>query len=387
MKAHAFLSASGSKRWLACPPSATFESQFRDKGSVYAAEGTEAHSLAELNLRAFFGELSEVDFGANLRDLQDNSEFYSNEMEDYVQVYIDTVIQKYAEAKHLTADAVILIEAKLDFSPWVPKGFGTGDAVIIADGRMEIIDLKYGKGVPVSAEDNSQMRLYALGAYNSFGLLYEVDAITTTIVQPRLNSISSEDISLTNLLAWGEEVKKIAEKAIKGEGEYCAGEHCQFCKAAVRCKTLSDYNLEIAKYEFAHADELDDADIADIMSRKAMIVKWLNAIDGYALDEAVNNSKVWPGYKLVEGRSNRIIVDREAAVKKLKANGFEDVYKPQELKGITDLEKLTGKKKFTELLAGLIDKPQGKPTLVPESDNRPVWQPENTVEEDFKEEI
>ncbi|MEG0798730.1 MAG: DUF2800 domain-containing protein [Acidaminococcaceae bacterium] len=387
MKAHAFLSASGSKRWLACPPSAAFESQFKDKGSIFAAEGTDAHELAELYLRHRLGEITDVKFNAELHELQNASEYYSPEMEDNVAVYVDTVMQKYAEAQKLTPDAMIIIEGKLDFSPWVPKGFGTGDAVIIADGRMEIIDLKYGKGVPVSAEDNSQLRLYALGAYNSFGLLYAVDAITTTIVQPRLDSISSESLSLGKLLEWGEGVKGVAEMAIKGEGEFCAGKHCQFCKAAVRCKALADYNLEIAQYEFAHADELNDEDIADILSRADMISKWLKAVSDYALDEAVNNSKVWLGYKLVEGRSNRIIVDREAAVKKLKTNGFEDVYKPQELKGITELEKLTGKKKFTELLAGLIDKPQGKPTLVPESDKRPVWQPENTVEEDFKEEI
>ncbi len=366
MTAHAFLSASGSKKWLACPPSATFESQFEDKGSAFAAEGTDAHALAELQLRSLIGEIGETDFAAALKLLQDGSEFYSKEMEDYVQVYTDIVMQKYVEAK--------------------PEGFGTGDAVIIADGRMEIIDLKYGKGVPVSAVDNSQMRLYALGAYNSFGLLYEVDAVTATIVQPRLDSVSSEELSISALLKWGARVKNVADLAIKGEGDYCAGEHCRFCKAGVRCRALSDYNLEIAKYEFAHAGELADAEIADILSRADMFTKWLKTISEYALDEAVNNDKKWPGYKLVEGRSNRVITDLEAAAKTLEANGVTDIYKPQEMKGITELEKLTGKKKFTELLSNVIDKPQGKPALVPETDKRPEWK-NTSVEDDFKEEI
>ena len=387
MGAHAFLSASGSKRWLACPPSATFESQFKDKGSIFAAEGTEAHGLAELHLRHRLGELEEVTFEANLYELRNIGDYYGPEMEDNVAVYTDTVMQKYSEAQKLTPDAMIIIEGKLDFSPWVPRGFGTGDAVIIADGRMEIIDLKYGKGVPVSAEDNSQMRLYALGAYNSFGLLYDVDAITATIVQPRLDSISSESLSLGKLIEWGESVKLIAEMAIKGEGEFCAGNHCQFCKAAVRCKALADYNLAIAQYEFAHADELDDEDIADILSKADMISKWLKTISEYALDEAVNNDKKWPGYKLVEGRSNRIITDSVAAIKALQDKGFKDIYKPQEMKGITELEKLTGKKVFNAILSDYIDKPKGKPTLVPQDDKRPEWQAENSVEEDFKEEI
>ena len=385
MKAHAFLSASGSKRWLACPPSAAFESQFKDKGSIFAAEGTQAHELAETALKNLLGEIDNAEYDRRVNNIHCTA-YYSPEMEDNVAVYVDTVMQKYAEAKKLTSDAMIIIEGKLDFSPWVPKGFGTGDAVIIADGRMEIIDLKYGKGVPVSAEDNSQMRLYALGAYNSFGLLYDVDAITATIVQPRLDSISSESLSLGKLIEWGESVKVIAEMAIKGEGEFCAGNHCQFCKAAVRCKALADYNLAIAQYEFAHADELDDEDIADILSRADMITKWLKAVNEYALDEAVNADKKWPGYKLVEGRSNRVITDNVAAIQALKDNGYTDVYKPQEMIGITELEKLTGKKNFNSILKDYIDKPQGKPTLVPESDKRPEWQ-NNSAEEDFKEEI
>lgn len=388
MGAHAFLSASGSKRWMSCPPSAMLETKFPDKGSIYAAEGTIAHELSEITLRHMLGEIETKVYSKKLDKLASKSNgFYSMEMIDYSNVYIDIVMQKYAEAKKLTPDAVIIVEGRLDFSPWVPEGFGTGDVVIIADGSMEIIDLKYGKGVPVSAEDNSQMRLYALGAYNSFGLLYDVDMVTATIVQPRLDSVTTEAKSIHELLKWGEGVKQIADMAIKGDGDFCAGSHCQFCKAAVQCRALADYNLELAKYEFAHADILTDEEVADILSREKVFANWLKAISEYAFDEAVNNNKKWPGFKLVTGRSNRVITDPAAAGKALQDKGFKDIYKPQEMKGITELEKLTGKKKFGELLNAYIDKPTGKPALVPESDKRPEWKPENSVEDDFKDQI
>jgi Protein of unknown function (DUF2800). len=390
MAAHAFLSASGSKRWMSCPPSAMLETKYPDKGSIYAQEGTVAHELSEITLRNLLGELETKAYSKKLEALKSNSkDFYSAEMADYAYVYVDIVMQKYAEAKKLTHDATIIIEGRLDFSPWVPEGFGTGDAVIIADGRMEIIDLKYGKGVPVSAENNSQMRLYALGAYNSFGLLYDVDMVTSTIVQPRLDSVTTEEKTISDLLLWGEGVKKIADLAIKGDGDFCAGAHCQFCKAAVQCRALSDYNLELAKYEFAHADTLTDEEIADILLREKTFSNWLKAISDYALAEAVDKDKKWPGFKLVEGRSNRVIIDAAAAAQTLLKQGYQkvDVYRPEELRTIGDLEKLTGKKKFGELLNAYIDKPPGKPALVPESDKRPVWSPKSSVEEDFKDKI
>lgn len=390
MAAHAFLSASGSKRWMSCPPSAMLETKYPDKGSIYAKEGTVAHELSEITLRNLLGELETKAYSKKLEALKSNSkDFYSAEMADYAYVYVDIVMQKYAEAKKLTHDATIIIEGRLDFSPWVPEGFGTGDAVIIADGRMEIIDLKYGKGVPVFAENNSQMRLYALGAYNSFGLLYDVDMVTSTIVQPRLDSVTTEEKTISDLLKWGEGVKKIADLAIKGDGDFCAGAHCQFCKAAVQCRALADYNMELAKYEFAHADILTDEEIADILLREKTFSNWLKAISEYALTEAVDKDKKWPGFKLVEGRSNRVITDAGAAAQTLLEKGYkkEEVYRPEELKTIGDLEKLTGKKKFVELLNAYIDKPPGKPALVPESDKRPAWTPKSSVEEDFKDKI
>lgn len=381
MSAHAYLSASGSHKWLNCSPSAKLESSFPDSGSEYAAEGTLAHELSELKLRRLNGDIDAKNYEKSVK-IVEADRLFAPSMHEYTDRYVDLVWEKLAAKKaENNGQAYLFIEEKLDFGPWVPKGFGTGDAVIVAGDTIEIIDLKYGKGVPVSAENNSQMRLYGLGAYNNFGLLFDFTKVEMTIVQPRLDSISTELLTLTELLAWSEKVKVIAEKAIAGEGEYCAGAHCQFCRASATCRCLAEYNMELAKYEFAKADVLDDAEVADILLRAATFTKWIGNIQKHALEAAVNTGKKWPGLKLVEGRSNRKITDPEKLASILVGEGYAetDVYKPTELRSLTDLEALTGKKKFTELAQGLIEKPEGKPALVPVDDKRPEWAPDDAI--------
>ena len=371
MTAHALLSASSSSRWLACPPSARLEARFPDSQSSYAAEGTQAHALAE-------GLLKQHEEDGGVPFVLSGPE-WPKDMLDYVDVYVSIVMEKLTEARKKTPDAVLLVEQRLDFSPWVPEGFGTGDAVILSDDTLEIIDLKYGKGVPVSAEDNSQMRLYALGAFNNYGLLYKFKQVTMTIVQPRLDSVSSQTMELPLLLGWGARAKLVAEKAWRGEGEYCAGPHCRFCRAAVRCRKLAEYNLDCLKYEFMDADLMDPEDIVDVLKVEADVAKWLKTVKEYALDQAVNHGEKFPGMKLVEGRSIRTITDEKGLADKLTKEGYTDIYKPVEMKGITDLEKVCGKKNFVKLAGEFVTKPPGRPVLVPENDKRPVWAPDKEI--------
>ena len=371
MTAHTLLSASASSRWLACPPSARLEARFPDGQSPYAAEGTQAHALAEGMLQPY-----EEDGGVPFT--LSGSE-WPKDMLDYVDVYVSIVLEKLNKARKKTPDAVLLVEQRLDFSPWVPEGFGTGDAVVISDNTLEIIDLKYGKGVPVSAEDNSQMRLYALGAFHNYGILYDFDRITMTIVQPRLDSVSSQTVDLKDLLDWGDKVKLVAAKAWRGEGEYCAGPHCRFCRAAVRCKKLAEYNLDCLRYEFMAADLMDPEDIVEVLKVEADVTSWLKTVKEYALDQAVNHGEKFPGMKLVEGRSVRTITDEKGLAQKLTEEGYTNIYKPVTLKGITDLEKVCGKKNFVKLAGEFVTKPPGRPVLVPENDKRPVWAPDKEI--------
>ena len=371
MTAHALLSASASSRWLAGPPSARLEARFPDGQSPYAAEGTQAHALAEGMLQPY-AEGGGVPFTLSGPE-------WPKDMLDYVDVYVTIVLEKLNEARKKTPDAVLLVEQRLDFSPWVPDGFGTGDAVVISDNTLEIIDLKYGKGVPVSAEDNSQMRLYALGAFHNYGILYDFDRITMTIVQPRLDSVSSQTVDLKDLLDWGDKVKLVAAKAWRGEGEYCAGPHCRFCRAAVRCRKLAEYNLDCLRYEFMEADLMDPEDIVDVLKVEADVTSWLKTVKEYALDQAVNHGEKFPGMKLVEGRSVRAITDEKGLAGKLTEEGYTNIYKPITLKGITDLEKVCGKKNFVKLSEGFVTKPPGRPVLVPEEDKRPVWAPDKEI--------
>lgn len=374
--AHAILSASGASRWMACPPSARLEQQFPQSTSTYAEEGTLAHELGEITLRKNLGEYSTRKYNSELKKIKAN-ELYTADMPDYVDLYVTTCMEKLAEAKESTPDAVAVVEQRLDFSRWVPEGFGTGDFVIIADGTMEICDLKYGKGVQVSAVGNKQMRLYALGAISQFEFLYDIQRVKMTIIQPRLDSISTDEITVEELMYWAEyEVKPIAEKAIKGEGEFCAGDHCKFCRAKAVCKARADKNMELAKYDFEEPQALDNNDIGYILSRVDELVNWATDVKEYALSQALQGEE-FDGFKVVEGRSNRKYTDTDKIAEILIANEFKEdkIYKPQELLSLTNMEKVVGKKLLNQLIGDYIIKPPGKPTLAPVSDKRPVYNP------------
>lgn len=372
-RAHAKLSASGSKQWLTCTPSAKASEAFPEETSDFALEGTAAHELSELHLRHHEGLISQVTYKRNLKKFKAENKFYSADMEDYVQSYVDIVIERINEARARSTDAVVLLEQRLDFSAWVPEGFGTGDVVLISDGVLEVIDLKYGKGVPVSAEGNTQMRLYALGAINQFGILYDIDTVRMTIIQPRLDSISTDEIGADDLLDWAESfVKPRAEMAMSGDGEYVAGDHCRFCKVRYTCRTRAEANLELARLEFAAPPTLSHEEIGEILAKAEELQKWAKEVQEYALKQAEQHGAKFPGWKLVEGRSNRKYANETEVSETLLAEGYdEEVIYTKSLLGITAMEKQIGKKVFAELLADLVIKPAGKPTLVPESDKRP----------------
>lgn len=386
-RAHAKLSASGSSRWMACTPSAALESDKPDTSSVFAEEGTAAHELSEIFLLHEIGEISKRARTLRLNKFKKANEHYSPAMEDYVQSYVDVVMERVNEARASTPDALVMIEQRLDFSEWVPEGFGTGDVLILADGQLEVVDLKYGKGVPVDAENNSQMRLYGLGAYDRYSMLYDIDRVRMTIVQPRLDSISSETLSADELLAWGEdEVKPKAEMAWNGEGEFVPGGHCRFCKVASTCRARAEENLKMAEYDFADPPTLSHEEIAEILAKVDELQKWAKDIADYALEQAEKHGAKFDGWKLVEGRSNRRYTDPKMVVRRLITQEDYDpavVYKPREIKPITALEKDLGKKIFSELLEGLVEKPPGKPTLVPLTDKRPELQSRESAEDDF----
>lgn len=386
MAEHALLSASGAERWLNCPPSARLEETMEEESSEYAREGSFAHSLAEAYLSCHLGLVKKGEHNKRLTRLKKDP-FYSKELDDYVLNYVDFAIEKINEAKARTADAVVLLEMKLDYARWVPGGFGTGDLVLIGDEVLEVIDFKYGKGIPVVAEGNSQMRLYALGALNQFGCLYEVDIVKMTIHQPRLDNISSAEMSAKELICWATNtVKDAAEKAWEGKGEFLPGAHCRFCRVRATCRARAKENTRLVRFEFKEPPLLKDEEIVAVLDAADEYTRWILDVQVHALSQAVNTGKQWPGYKLVEGRSYRKYSDELKVAEALKAAGYdeEQIYE-RTLLGITKMEKAVGKKKFHELLSGLVEKPPGKPKLVPASDKRPEIK--STAEIDFKEEI
>ena len=371
MGKHALLSASSSHRWLACPPSARLCENYEDTGREYAQQGTDAHSLCEHKLKLLLG-METADPIAELS-------FYDEEMEECACGYAEYVLSLVDEAKKTCKDPVVLIEQKLDFSRFVKDGFGTGDCVIIADGTLYIIDYKHGKGVEVSAVDNPQMMLYALGALELFDGIYDIDTVQMAIYQPRRENVSVCVMEKDDLLQWAyNDLMAKAKLAYDGEGEFNAGEHCRFCKAKAVCRKRAEYNLELAKYDFEMPATLEDDEIAAILIKADELAAWAADVKEFALQQALSGVK-YDGFKIVEGRSNRKYTDENAVADTVKKAGF-DPYEPT-LLGITAMEKLLGKKKFAEILNRLVEKPQGKPALVPETDKRP---PMNTAAEDFK---
>jgi hypothetical protein len=362
---HSIYSASGAHRWMACPPSALLEQQFPSETSSFAEEGTAAHDLAEHKLKK----------ALKMRSRKPNSKYQTDEMDEMTDLYVEYCLEVIEKAKESCKDLQILIEQKLDFSDYVPEGFGTGDLVIVGTGTLHVIDLKYGRGVIVSAERNPQMMLYALGALSLFEMLYDIDKVSMTIIQPRVDNFSTYELSVEELLTWAEEeLKPKALLASQGEGEFCAGEHCRFCRARNQCRARTLKNLELLKYEFSDPALLSDDEIAEIIGVAEELSKWASDIYTYATALAINEGKEWDGFKLVEGRTRRKFTDEELVAETAKAAGYTDIYK-QSLITITEMEKLMGKKKFGEILGSLIEKPKGKLTLVPETDKRQAVDP------------
>ena len=360
MGAHAILSASASHRWLKCSPSARGALKFPDKSSPYAEEGTQAHALAEKTLKEFRE-------GGNPEVVSDDAE-----MKEAIQSYVDTVVEKFTEARRASPDAKLLIEQHLDFSKYVPEGFGTGDCLIISDRILEVCDLKYGKGVEVSAQGNSQMRLYALGAIEAQEMFWGFDKVRMTIIQPRIGNVSSEEMSVEDLKAWGAIAHQRALLAFEGKGKPVAGDHCRFCRCRTVCRTYADYMTAPLKEAFKMPQELQPDEISEIVLKAKKIKNWLEDIETYALMQAMDGRKL-PGLKLVAGRSVRKIINPDLAAGKLLEAGYkpEEIYKPQSLQTMTELKKLCGAKKLEALLGGNMETTKRSPALVPESDKRP----------------
>lgn len=369
---HALLSASSAHRWISCPPSALLSKKFEDASSSFAQEGTDAHTLAQYKLEKLLG--------LDTKDPTESLSFYDEEMNSHAEYYAAFVIEQLEKARETCADPQILIEQKLDFSKYVPEGYGHVDCLIISDGTLTVIDYKYGLGIKVSAERNPQMFCYALGGLALFDGIYDIDNIHLIIYQPRRENISEYSISKSELIKWAEEVlAPTAQLAIKGEGEYKAGEHCQFCKAKATCRKRAEYNLELAKYDFEVPATLDNDEIAAILTKADELVSWANDIKEYTLMEALHGTK-FNGFKVVAGRSNRKYTD-EAAVADVVIAAGKDPYE-KKLLGITAMTALLGKKTFEDILGGLTFKPPGKPVLVTADDKRPEY---NSAFEDFDE--
>jgi hypothetical protein len=374
MGKHALLSASSSHRWLNCPPSARLCESYGDKGSNYAAEGTAAHMLCEYKLK--------VALGIRAKDPTADLSFYNAEMEDCANGYAAYILELVETAKQSCADPVVLIEQRLDFSKYVEGGFGTGDCVVIADGTLHIVDYKHGQGVLVEAEDNPQMKLYALGALEIFDGIYDIDTVSMTIYQPRRDNVSTHTVFKESLYQWAEEVlKPTAKLAYSGDGEFNCGEWCMFCRAKAECRERAKANMAIAVYDFQEPALLGIDEIASILAKIDGLVSWAGDVKEFALQQALKGVK-FDGFKVVEGRSTRKYTSESDVANAVIMAG----YNPYEqcILGVTALEKLLGKKKFAELLGRLIEKPPGKPTLVPESDKRPALAITSAAD-DFKE--
>ena len=373
LKGHAILSASSSERWLRCPPSARLSESYSDKGSDYAAEGTDAHALCEYKLRQALGMEAE--------DPAENLSWFNEEMDDCATSYAAYVLEQVETAKQTCADPIVLIEQRVDFSRWVESGFGTADCIIISDDTLKIIDYKHGRGIMVEANENTQMMCYALGALELFDGIYDINTLEMIIYQPRRDNVSTYSISKDDLNRWADEVlKPTADLAFAGDGNFLCGEWCGFCKAKYDCRARAEANMELARYEFKLPPLLEDDEVESILARMDDLVAWASDIKEYALQQAISG-KEWSGWKLVEGRSNRRYTNETAVAEAVNTAGL-DPYERKVL-GVTAMQKLLGKSRFDELLAVYIEKPQGKPTLVPESDKRLAM---NTAKNDFMEE-
>ncbi len=371
---HALLSASGAHRWMNCPPSALLEAALPDVDSEASQEGTAAHALGEWKIKRALRRKA---------GRKPKSRFDTEEMEEHTDSYRDYVLSQIKEVKKVCKDPVIELEQRLDFSDVVPSGFGTGDCVIIAEPVLKIIDLKYGAGVLVDAHDNPQGGLYALGALNLFDMLYDIEEVEFHIYQPRRDNYSIWSVTVEDLRTWAEEVVgPAAALAAEGEGEFKAGDWCQFCKLKSTCRARADENLALAQLEFKPGPELTEAEIADVLAQLPQLTKWAKDVQAYAQSAAINQGRSWPGFKLVEARTNRAYRDEAQVAQKAEEAGFTDIWAPKKLLGITALEKAMTRKRFAEVLGDLVIKPVGAPTLVPDADKRKAIETA-TAEQEF----
>lgn len=376
---HAVLSASSAARWMRCPPSAKINAELPDASTSYAREGTCAHALAEAKVRNLFHLYEKAPI--SIKALTENLDYYDSEMEACTDAYAECVSEQFEEAKKLCSDPILLVEQHLDFSNYVPQGFGTGDCVIVADKMLQIIDFKYGQTL-VQAKRNPQMMLYALGALEAFDGIYDIKTIRMTIFQPRRENIATDEISKEELLRWAKEIlQPAAALAAEGKGDFHAGEHCKFCKIKFTCRKRAEYHLSLARYDFAPPNTLDSTEISAILEKAAELVSWANDVKEYALSAALSGTK-FAGFKLVAGRSNRRYIDKDTFAKAAETQGINPY--TQEVLSITAMEKRIGKKQFAELFSAYVEKPEGAPVLVPESDKREEL---STARNDFMEEM
>ncbi len=409
---HALLSASSSKQWLNCPPSARLQEKFPNESSVYAEEGTFAHSVCEYKVKKYLHERV---------SRPQSEEYYSEELEQSTDAYFEFVVSIIEEMKQAGCEPLVMVEERVDYSHIAPSGFGTADMVIIGhdvDGKgiLHICDYKNGKGVFVDYNHNTQMMLYALGALNAYGYIYPVDIIRMSIIQPRLDNIGTCEMSADELTAWGESIRETARMAFEGKGEQKAGDWCRFCRAKPVCKACRDEALSLCREEFLDLDtgafseearaspDEDDmnapytpdrslptfkqpglisiSELAEILPTLNRISSWIESVFAFVSSEAINHAVPVPGYKVVEGRSKRVFTDTKAVVDTAVANGYTDLYK-QQLISLTEFEKLMGKKRFAELLGDYVSKPPGKLALVPESDPRPPVDLNDSPDQEF----
>lgn len=369
---HAILSPSASNIWLRCTRAPRMCETIPDQQTDYARQGTQAHTLCQYKL--------EKALGYEVKDPRAELDLLDEEMESCSDDYVQFVMQLLTDMRQTCSDPVILIEQRLDFSEWVPEGFGYGDCILVADGAMHVIDFKYGEGVLVDARNNSQMMCYALGAINLLDNLYDISSVSMTIFQPRRENVSTWTQDKFELFGWADSVlKPAADLAYKGEGTFCAGEHCRFCRARATCRARAEYNLELARYDFAMPDTLEDDEISAILSKIDSLTSWAADIREYALTQALSG-KHFEGFKVVNGRSVRKYTSETDVAKAVTDAGFDPF--ERSILGITAMTKLLGKRRFEEILGQFVIKAPGKPTLVPENDKR---QAASSAKDDFSE--
>lgn len=381
---HALLSASGAHRWLSCTPSAKLEEQFPDSTSTYAEEGTLAHELCEIKVNKALLGMPTKTYNSTLKKIKGN-DLYQTEMDKYTDEYLDYILEK---VHSFDSPPTVIVEKKVDFSSYVPEGFGTADCIILGDGELHIVDFKYGKGVEVSAEYNPQMMLYALGAYLEYSFLFQIEAVKMTIVQPRIGNISEYSMLVEELLEWAElTVKPKAQMAWNGEGDFVAGEHCKFCRAKALCRERARKNLEAEKFELKKGPLLSPGEIGEALKKAVDLAKWAEDLKEYALAESLKGNDI-PGWKAVEGRGNRNFTDNDLAIKKLKDAGIaEELLYERKQYTLAQIEKLVGTKDFKKIVGDLVVKNPGKPTLVVDTDKRDRISNKVTAAEDFADEI